>query len=147
MKLDRNFLEFIECCVAREVRFLIVGGYALAAHGHPRATKDLDVWIWMEPSNAQRALDAISDFGFAAAGLTVDDLLDPKAVIQMGQPPIRIDVLPTIDGVDFEQCWPNRVEMTLEGLTIPFIGEADFIANKRASGRPRDLADIDDLQD
>ncbi len=143
----RNFLKFIECCVAREVRFLIVGGYALAAHGHPRYTKDLDVWVLMDPANAERTMGAIADFGFGAAGLAVEDLLDPKAVIQMGQPPHRIDVLPTIDGVDFDACWPNRIELTVGDLTIPFIGEADFIANKRTAGRPQELADIDALTD
>lgn len=99
----------------------------------------------MDASNAERALAAIADFGFGGTGLSVDDLLDPKAVIQMGHPPHRIDVLPTIDGVDFEQCWPNRVELTLGDLTIPFIGETDFLANKRASGRLQDLADVDAL--
>lgn len=85
--LDQDFFEFIECCVAREVRFLVVGGWALAAHGHPRATKDFDVWLWTDRGNASRMVGALSDFGFAGSGLTADDLLDPMVVVQFGRPP------------------------------------------------------------
>jgi hypothetical protein len=145
--LDPDFHEFISCCIAREVRFLIVGGWALAAHGHPRATKDIDVWIWLDPENASRVVQAVDDFGFGSSGLTADELLDPTAVFVMGRAPKRIDVITTIDGVEFEHCWPNRVEILCGAISVPFIGSADLIANKQASGRPQDLADLAALAD
>jgi hypothetical protein len=145
--LDPDFFEFIECCVAREVRFLVVGGWALAAHGHPRATKDFDVWLWTDRDNANRMVEALSDFGFGSSGLTADDFLDPAVVVQFGRAPLQIDVIGTIDGVDFVECWPRRVEIEIGGLPVPFISEGDFIANKLASGRAQDLADVYALQE
>ena len=142
MRLSKDFREFIESCVARDVRFLIVGGYALAAHGAPRYTKDLDVWIWLEPENAARVIGVLTDFGFA--GLTVEDLLDPTSLcVQLGREPYRIDLLTAIQGVDFELCWPNRVEFAIGDLRVPVIGLDDFVANKRAAGRLKDLADAE----
>lgn len=145
ISLDPDFHEFITCCIERDVRFLVVGGWAMAAHGHARATKDIDVWMWLDPHNAARMVSAIEDFGFGSAGLTPEDLLDPSAVFVMGRAPKRIDVLATIDGVEFDDCWPNRVEVDCGGLLVPFIARADFVANKQASGRPQDLADVDRL--
>ncbi len=142
MRLTKDFREFIASCVAREVRFLIVGGYALAAHGAPRYTKDLDVWIWLEPENASRVIGVLTDFGFAE--LTVKDLFDPTSLgVQLGREPYRIDLLTAIQGVDFEACWPNRVEFTVGDLSVPVIGLDDFVANKRAAGRLKDLADAE----
>lgn len=145
MRLSQDFRDFVACCIAHEVRFLVVGGYALGAHGFPRYTKDLDVWVWLDPENAQRVVDAVAEFGFASSGLTADDVLDPRAVITMGHEPRRIDVLATIDGVEFDNCWPNRVEVPVGSMTVPFIGKADFVRNKRASGRLQDLADVAQL--
>ena len=142
MRLDRDFSEFIACCVARDVRFLIVGGYAVAAHGHPRYTKDLDVWTWVEPNNAQRLTDALQDFGFGSLGLTPADFLEPNAVIQLGYPPKRIDILTAIDGLAFEQCYPNRMTITIDDVPVPFIDLENLRRNKTASGRPQDLADL-----
>lgn len=145
IEMDRDFFEFIECCAAHEVRFLVVDGWAMALHGHPRATKDFDVWVWLEPVNAERVVRAIEQFGFGSAGLTADDLMDPRAVVMLGHPPKRIDVLTTIDGVDFDTCWPDRVEVRIGDLDIPFIGRDHLIANKRASGRGQDLLDVETL--
>lgn len=142
MRLDPDFSEFIECCVARDVRFLIVGGYALAAHGHPRFTKDLDVWLWLGSGNARRVVDALDDFGFGSLGLTANDFEVPGAVVQLGYPPKRIDLLTSIDGVAFDDCWAARMEIEVGGLLIPFIDLPNLVANKRASGRPQDLADV-----
>lgn len=142
MRLSRDFRDFVACCIAHEVRFLVVGGYALGAHGFPRYTADFDVWIWLDRGNAQRVVDAVSEFGYASSGLTPDDVLDPGAVITMGREPRRIDVLASISGVEFGDCWPNRVEMTVGSMKIPFIGKEDFVRNKRASGRLQDLADV-----
>ena len=146
MELDRDLSEFIECCVAHDVRFLIVGGYAVAAHGHPRYTKDLDVWVWIDTANAGRLLAALDDFGFGSLGLTADDFTRPDSVVQLGHPPKRIDLLTTIDGVRFEDCWPDRVEVDLAGTTAAFIDVDNLIRNKRASGRLQDLADAEALE-
>jgi hypothetical protein len=148
MRLDPDFSEFIACCAAREVRFLIVGGYAVAVHGHPRYTKDLDVWVWIDRGNADRLVEALNDFGFGSLGLVADDFLEPESVVQLGYPPKRIDILTSVDGVEFADCYPNRSEVELEGVerTVPFIGLDDLIANKKASGRPQDQADIQSLR-
>lgn len=142
MKLDPDFREFIECCAAREVRFLIVGGYALAAHGHPRFTKDLDVWLWLDVENAARLVDALADFGFGSLGLVAADFSEPGVVVQLGHAPKRIDLLTSIDGVEFDECWTTRVEIEVDGLVVPIIDVTHLIVNKRSAGRPQDLADV-----
>jgi hypothetical protein len=147
MRLDRDFSEFIACCIARDVRFLIVGGYAVAAHGHPRYTKDLDVWVWVDPQNASRLIAALDDFGFGSLGLSVQDLLDPDAVIQLGYPPKRIDLLTRVDGLTFKPCYEARVIVEIDGTGVPFIDLANLRRNKRAAGRPQDLADLAALDD
>lgn len=105
MELNRNFSEFIASCAAHDVRFLIVGGYAVAAHGHPRFTKDLDVWVWVDEQNANRLVAALEDFGFDSLGLTPSDFLEEGVVVQLGCPPQRIDILTAVDGVQFDSCW------------------------------------------
>lgn len=144
--LTPDFIEFIECCVRREVRFLIVGGYAVAAHGHPRATKDLDVWVLIDPANAEHLIDALDDFGMGSIGLTAADFLEPEIVVQLGYPPIRIDLLTSITGVTFDECWPNRVVIDVGGVDAGFISADDLITNKRAAARPQDLVDADKLE-
>ncbi len=144
--LTRDFREFIECCVAHDVRFLIVGGYALAAHGYPRATKDLDVWLLPDPENADRVVEALAEFGFGSLQLTRDDFLEPETVIQLGYPPIRIDLLTSISGVTFADCWQRRVGVDIGGIEAGFIALEDLIANKLASGRPQDLVDVETLR-
>jgi hypothetical protein len=142
MELDRDFSEFIASCAAHNVRFLIVGGYAVAAHGHPRFTKDLDVWVWLDEQNAHRLVSALEDFGFGALGLTPADFLDEGTVVQLGYPPKRIDILTQVDGVLFDSCWKRRIEVEVGGQRVPFISADDLLANKKASGRPQDLADV-----
>jgi hypothetical protein len=110
-----------QCCAARDVRFLIVGGYAVAAHGHPRFTKDLDVWLWLDPGNADRLVAALGDFGFGSLGLSADDFAEPGTVVQLGYPPKRIDLLTSIDGVDFDECFAKRMIVEVDGLDVPFI--------------------------
>jgi hypothetical protein len=146
MKLDRDFREFIESCVAHEVRFLIVGGYAVAAHGHPRFTKDIDVWLWTDRRNAERLIAALDDFGFGSLGLTADDFSEPEVVIQLGYPPKRIDLLTSIDGVTFDDCYPDRLVVDIEDVSVPFIDRTNLLKNKKAAGRPQDLADAAALQ-
>lgn len=146
MRLSPDFNAFVDACVARGVRFLVVGGYALAAHGHPRMTKDLDVLVEPEPANAERLIAALADFGFGAIGLTAADFTEPGAVIQLGYPPLRIDLLTSLDGVPFEEAYEGRVEIDVDGRPIPVIGRDALIANKRATGRHQDLADVERLE-
>ena len=142
MNLDKDFNEFVALFVSNEVRFVIVGGYALAAHGLPRATGDLDTWVWVSPENARNIVKSLNEFGFSQLGLSIMDFDHPDAVIQLGYPPYRIDILTSIDGVDFEDAWSRRVLIEIDGQSIPFIGRDDLIANKRAAGRPQDIADV-----
>jgi hypothetical protein len=150
MELNRDFSEFIASCVAHDVRFMIVGGYAVAAHGHPRFTKDLDVWIWVDEQNANRLVAALDDFGFGSVGLTPDDFLEEGMVVQLGYPPKRIDIITQADGVEFDPCWERHIDVEIGGQRVPFISVEDLLANKKASGRPQDLADaaaIEQLSD
>lgn len=142
MQLDQDFNEFVGLFLDNDVRFLIVGGYAVAAHGLPRLTGDLDAWIWVGDDNASRVIQALAEFGFGTLGLTVDDFNHRDSVVQLGYPPHRIDILTDIDGVSFESAWEQRIEVEIGGRSVPFIGRDDLIANKRASGRPQDVADV-----
>jgi hypothetical protein len=146
MELNRDFSEFIASCAAHNVRFLIVGGYAVAAHGHPRFTKDLDVWVRVDPGNANRLVSALADFGFGSLGLTSADFVEEGVVVQLGYPPQRIDILTGVDGVQFDSCWDRRIAVEIGGQVVPFISVGDLIANKKASGRPQDLADVAALE-
>jgi hypothetical protein len=145
MNLSRDFQEFVELFVAHEVEFLVVGGYALAAHGHPRYTKDLDVWVWLGSDNAQRVLAAVEEFGFGGLGLTVDDFQEPDSMVQLGHEPQRIDILTYASGLSFEEAYHNRVYVAIGDVQVPFISLDDLRTNKLAAGRPRDIADAADL--
>lgn len=145
MQLGPDLRAFLACLNAEGVRYLVVGGYAVAAHGHPRYTKDLDVWLDASPANAERLLGALDRFGFTGLGLQASDFTTPGSIVQLGYPPQRIDLLTTADGVDFETCHATRCDLELDDLSIPFIDLANLRKNKQASGRPRDLADLDDL--
>ena len=144
MELDRDFSEFIACCAARDVRFLIVGGYALAAHGHPRFTKDLEVWVWLDPDNAARLIRALDDFGFGSLGLDAADFTAPDVVVQLGHAPKRIDLLTSIDGRS-TSAGRTTSSVDIGGLAVPFIDADHLVVNKRASGRLQDLADAEAL--
>jgi hypothetical protein len=146
MRLDQDFKEFIALLNEHEVRYLIVGGYAVAVHGHPRYTKDLDVWILTETGNADRLLSALEEFGFGSLGLTRGDFVTRDQVIQLGYPPNRIDILTSLEGVSFEDCYDSRAVVELEGLLVPFISLDDLRKNKRALGRHQDLADLENLK-
>jgi hypothetical protein len=143
--LNPDFKEFVGLLNDKGVEYLLVGGYALAAHGHPRYTGDIDFWIRQAPDNVARLLDVLQDFGFASLGLSATDFT-AQAVIQLGHPPRRIDLLTSIDGVDFESCFSRRQAVTVSGMMLNIIGVEDFKTNKRAVGRLKDLADIESLE-
>jgi hypothetical protein len=144
--LASDFRDLLRAFVDHEVRFLVVGAYALAIHGHPRATGDLDVWVDPDAENARRAHTALAAFGTPLHELREEDLATPGTVFQIGLPPLRIDVLTRLTGLDFGPAWTRRVEADFEGVRVPVIGRADFLHNKRALGRTRDLADAERLE-
>ncbi len=125
----------------------MVGGYAVAVHGHPRYTKDINIWIEMSSENADNLLKALEQFGFGSLGLKSQDFLTPDQIIQLGYPPNRIDLLTTIDGVDFADCYPSRLEIIVNGITVNFIDLNNLRKNKKASGRFQDLADLENLKE
>ncbi|MCB0083005.1 MAG: hypothetical protein KDE47_18825 [Caldilineaceae bacterium] len=145
LTLDQDFKEFIQSLNDNDVRYLVVGGYAVAVHGHPRYTKDIDVWLWLDPQNAEKVIDAIRQFGFGTLDLQAEDFLVIDQIIQLGYPPNRIDLLTTLPGVDFEDCYPNRFVVEIDGVTVDFIDLESVKTNKQASGRAQDLADLENL--
>jgi hypothetical protein len=124
----------------------LVGAYALAAHGFVRATNDLDVWVRPTPENAGRVHAALTAFGAPADRFTLQDFTQPEVIVQLGVPPVRIDVLTSISGVQFEAAWKHRMIVTLDGLEVPILGREQLIANKRASGREKDRMDLEWLE-
>jgi len=144
--LSKDFKEFIELLNEHSVRYLVVGGYAVAFHGHPRYTKDLDVWIELSPENADKILTALEKFGFGSLGLKHEDFLEADQIIQLGYPPNRIDILTILKDLKFEHCYEARVEVEIQGLHMNFIDIENLKKNKRATGRPQDLADAENLE-
>jgi hypothetical protein len=144
--MNRDFSELLSAFDAAGVESLVVGAHALAAHGHVRATKDLDVWVRPTGENAARVIRALGAFGAPLHDLTVDDLTTPGIVFQIGVPPLRIDVITAIDGVAFEDAWKDRVGVDLGDVRAFVLSRTHLIANKRASGRLQDLADLERLE-
>lgn len=144
--MNRDFSDLLRAFSAHEVEHLVVGAHALAAHGHVRATKDLDVWVRPSRENAEKVVRALVAFGAPLHDLTEEDLTRPGLVFQIGVPPLRIDILTEIDGVSFEEAWPARVEATFGGLEVPVLSRRHLIVNKKASGRLQDLADVERLE-
>ena len=144
--MNPNFKELLLAFNALDVEYLIVGAHALAAHGHVRATKDIDIWVRPEKANAQKVLQALADFGAPLRDLTVDDLSRKETIFQIGVPPIRIAVITDIDGVEFADAWPDRLEMVFGGVPAFVISRHHLITNKRTTGRLQDLADVQQLE-
>jgi len=144
--LSQDFKEFIQSLNDNRVRYLVIGGYAVALHGHPRYTKDLDVWIEMKPDNAAKIVKALEQFGLASLGLKAEDFLVPDQIVQLGYPPNRIDVLTTLPGVEFERCYASRVQVEIGGVAVNFIDLENLKKNKKATGRTQDLADLENLE-
>lgn len=146
MVLNKDFREFIQLLNDHDVLYLVVGGYAVAFHGHPRYTKDIDLWICLDKSNAEKILQVLKDFGFGSLDLKVHDFLDPEQVIQLGYPPNRIDILTDLKGINFKECYSSKVEVIIEDTTINFIDLENLKKNKKATGRHQDLADLENLE-
>lgn len=137
-----DFKDLLSALNAQRVRYLIVGGYAVGFHAQPRATRDLDILISADPENGKAVYAALAQFGAPLQGLSPNDLVEPGSFFRMGAPPVMVDILPRISGVDFEEAWQRRVEVKIDdSLTAPFISREDLLAAKLAAGRPQDLAD------
>jgi len=145
MELSPDFKELLALFNARNVEYVITGGYALAFHGAPRYTGDLDILVKPDRGNAQRVLDALQAFGFASVGLTVGDFENPGKVLQLGVLPVRVDIMTSLTGVSWEEAFAGRAVGSYGDVPVHYIGRAQFIANKRATGRTRDLADLEAL--
>jgi hypothetical protein len=141
--MNRDFVEMLSELSAAGVEFLVVGAHALAAHGVPRATGDIDIWMRAVPENADRVPSVLTRFGAPLLDLKREDLTREGTVFQIGQPPARIDILSSISGVTFEAAWPRRILVEIDGIAVPVLARQDFVANKRAAGRPKDLSDLD----
>ncbi|MES2063415.1 MAG: DUF6036 family nucleotidyltransferase [Bacteroidota bacterium] len=147
MQLSEDFEDFIKLLNDHHVDYMVVGGYALALHGKPRNTGDLDIWIRISKTNANKMVSVMREFGFASLKLKAEDFLKDNFINQIGYPPLRIDIIGEIDGVKFEEAFENRQIIVLEdGLTISYIGLDDFLRNKLSSGRKRDLLDAKDIE-
>ena len=144
--LNQDFKEFIQSLNDNEVRYLVVGGYAVALHGYPRYTKDMDVWVDMTPENASKIVKALDQFGFSSLGVKASDFTEPDQMLQLGNPPRRIDILTTIPGVIFSECYTSHTTVDIEGVSVKFIDFENLKKNKKASGRYQDLADLENLE-
>jgi len=145
--LNQDFKEFIQLLNHNQVKYLIIGGYAVAVHGHPRYTKDIDIWIEMSAQNAQKLIQTLTDFGFGSLDLKAEDFQTPDQIIQLGYPPSRIDLITTPDGIDFNTCYHSKIEVIIDKIPVYFIDLENLRKNKKASGRLQDLADLENLQD
>jgi hypothetical protein len=144
--MNQDFAEMLAALSDAGAQFLVIGAHAMAVHGRPRATGDLDIWVRPTADNAERVWRALAAFGAPLGELTSNDLASSNLVFQIGVAPNRIDLLTSISGLSFDDAWPRRTAISLRGLTVPVIGRADLITNKRAAGRPRDLADVAELE-
>lgn len=144
MRFPDDFREFLRLLEEHDVEYLLIGGYAVGLHGYPRATHDMDIWLAMDPDNARKLVHVMTAFGFSS-DLSPDIFLDERCLIRLGVPPLRLELLTSIDGVEFETAYKRRVEREVSGIRIRLISLEDLRKNKRASGRHKDLADLEQL--
>lgn len=145
IQLPPDFKEFLRLLNAHGVEYLLIGGYAVGYHGYPRATVDMDIWVAVHPSNAEKIVAVLRDFGFDPPDLSPQLFLEDWQIIRMGVPPVRIEIATTISGVDFAECYAHRVEDTLDGVPVKLIDRDHLKRNKKAAGRHQDLADLEHL--
>jgi predicted nucleotidyltransferase len=145
LALPIDFKEFLRLLNEKSVRYLLIGGYAVGFYGYPRATNDIDLWIAVAPDNAERVVAALRDFGFDTPELSTALFLTPNRIVRMGIPPMRIEISTGISGVDFDQCYDERVAAEIDGVAVTIISLRHLKLNKRASGRHKDLNDLENL--
>jgi hypothetical protein len=146
MPLSKDLREFVELLNSNRVEYLIVGAFAVAYHGFPRYTGDLDIFVRPSLENAQRILDALSQFGFGGLGVRLEDISAPGKVVQLGIPPNRIDLLTAISGLTFDEAWASREAADLNGVPVAFIGKTALIRNKESTSRAKDRGDAEELR-
>jgi hypothetical protein len=146
MDLNKDFKEFIALLNANGVEYLLVGGYAVGFYGYPRFTQDIDIWINPSEVNAEKILKTLNDFGFPIKRLSANDFLQPETIFQMGRPPFRIDIINSLDGVKFPNCYKRRISMTVKEIKIDIISIQDLRKNKKTVGRLKDLNDLNYLK-
>jgi len=144
-RLPPDFKEFLRLLATHEVEYLLIGGYAVGYYGYPRATQDMDVWIAIDSRNAERIVAALREFGFGTCNLSAELFLRAGSIIRMGIPPMRIEVMTTISGVNFEDCFADRVTDSIDGVAVNLISLNHLKINKKASGRHKDLDDLENL--
>ena len=145
MEVQPDFKYLLELFNAHKVEFIIIGGYALAYHGAPRYTGDIDILVKPDPQNAERIIKALNKFGFGSVGLTKEDFENPDNVIQLGVPPVRVDIIMSITEVSWEDAFAGCVEGKYGNVPVKYIGKKEFIINKHATGRKKDLSDLEAL--
>ncbi|MEM9345157.1 MAG: nucleotidyltransferase [Planctomycetota bacterium] len=143
--LSPEFLEFLKCLNDEKVEYLLIGGYAVNLHGYARATGDMDVWVAMKQSNAEAIIRAFDRYGFDIDGMDLSIFTNPRSIVRFGDPPMKVEVVTSIEGVDFDRCKNNADQFEAAGVLIPVIGLKDLRTNKAASGRPKDLVDLEHL--
>ena len=146
-QLPQDFKDFLSLLNENDVRYLLIGGYAVGYHGYPRATVDMDIWIAVDPDTAERMVKVMTAFGFDEGAVTRDVFLNKKGLIRMGIPPLRLEIMMGIDGVDFDECYERRIDDTVDGVDVKLISIMDLRRNKKASGRLKDLSDLEYLSD
>ena len=145
--LNEDYKDMLQSLLDNEVKFLIVGAYALAAYGYPRATGDFDIWVEASPENSKKILSVLTSFGSPTSALTEKTFMEKGIVFQIGVAPRRIDLITHIDGVDFNDAYPSRKTIVMEGLNLPFISKENLIKNKKSTGRDKDLIDVKNLEE
>jgi predicted nucleotidyltransferase len=145
IRLPQDFKEFLKLLKEHNVRYLLIGGYAVGYHGYPRATADMDIWIAIHPDNADKIVAALKEFGFDLPELTPQLFLQEKQIIRMGVPPVKLEICTSISGVEFDDCYESRVVAELDGVEVNLIGLDDLKVNKKASGRLKDMTDLEKL--
>lgn len=145
INLPPDFKELLKLLNSRQVEYLIIGGYAVAYHGYPRATADIDVWIASTPENTEKVVSVLKEFGFGLPGLTPELFQKPDQIIRMGVPPVRVEILTGISGLEFSECYPRRIVDLLDGIEVNLIDLTNLKINKKAAGRHKDLDDLENL--
>jgi hypothetical protein len=145
IRLPPDFKDFLKLLKEHEVKYLLIGGYAVGYHGYPRATADMDIWVAIHPENAEKIVAALRDFGFDVPELSADLFLQERQIVRMGVPPVKLEIVTSISGVTFEECYRERIKDTLDGIEVDLINLHYLKINKKASGRFKDLADLENL--
>lgn len=145
IRLPPDFKEFLKLLNEHNIRYLLIGGYAVGYHGYPRATADMDIWVAMQPENAEKIVSALREFGFDLPELSAELFLKEEQIVRMGVPPVRLEIITSISGVSFGECYEDRVTDILDGVEVNLISLKNLKVNKKASGRYRDLDDLENL--